>query len=91
MAVCWFFFTWWTVVVPLLMVPLSLAAIALPVGKRRQPPPLQAQQHWNVVQSAPGGPPQPLPPSPSPGWYRDPWSAGSRWWDGRCWTGHTSP
>jgi hypothetical protein len=90
MAVCWFFFTWWTVVVPLLMVPLSLAAIALPVGKRRQPPPLQAQQHWNV-QSAPGGPPQPLPPSPSPGWYRDPWSAGSRWWDGRCWTGYTSP
>jgi len=94
MAACWAFFTWWTVIVPLVMVPLSFAAIMLPIGKApRSPgawtPPLQPPQHWNVTQPALGGPTQPLPSDPRPDWYKDPWGVGSRWWDGQCWTGHT--
>ncbi len=32
------------------------------------------------------GPTQPQPRNTSPGWYRDPWGIGLRWWDGERWT-----
>lgn len=78
MAAGWFFFTWFTVVIPLIMVPLSLLAIRLPVGKPRENG-SRAAGDW--------GPSEPAPASRVPGWYSDPWGAGRhRYWNGTSWT-----
>lgn len=69
MAACWFFFTWWTFVIPLVMVPLSLLAILLPVGKG---PRGQYQPRPASGFAAP------------PGWYEVSPGV-RQWWDGYQW------
>lgn len=70
MAACWAFFTFWTIIVPLVMVPLSLLAILIPVGKAPNRP------HGG---SMPGAYLTP------PGWYEVS-PGRLQWWDGYQWT-----
>jgi hypothetical protein len=75
------------------------AANAAGVGDSVQSPPASTNAN---VQSVGSSTPQPGPPQwaqqpavarlPGAGWYADPSGAPCwRWWDGRSWTGHTSP
>lgn len=47
-------------------------------------------QHGRVPPPPPDGPTTPPPPSPNPGWYRDPWGTGRRYWNGASWTRDTA-
>ena len=88
-AFVWFLIGFATLGIGWLMVPVSLLAILIPVGKVRSRLPSagwygQPTQYWQ---------PQPYvqQPVPTAGWYPDPTSpGGSRWWDGTKWTEHTT-
>lgn len=44
-----------------------------------------------VPPRADNAPSKPAPPSTSPGWYRDLWRVGKRYWDGDSWIQSTGP
>lgn len=52
----------------------------------------QAPGHYNPMQSPlrSAGPTESRPPSRSPGWYKDPWGVGRRYWNGTSWPGDTA-
>lgn len=73
--------------------PPNAPAPPMPPGPPPPPPAAPPSMPW-------AGPPAPPPPMsgptappvlPPPGWYPDPGGPGSRYWDGRGWTGQTSP
>jgi hypothetical protein len=72
-----------------LMVPISLLAIFLPIGKSSQPEGVYFP--YQAPSAMPPGaeylqPPPQVPVGPPAGWYPDPsGSGGQRYWDGQAW------
>lgn len=77
-ALGWMLVGFGTLLLGWLMVPVSLFAILLPVGKQSTPQMIYFDQHPSLARAN-----SPLPPA---GWYPDPsGSGGQRYWDGSAW------